>query len=59
MKRILISFIRVIVGFPLNLVYIIACLVPKDRDLWLFSAWNGRRFIDNPKYIYKYLLRGK
>mgnify|MGYP000501091749 FL=1 len=59
MKRILISFIRVIVGFPLNLVYIIACLVPKDRDLWLFSAWNGRRFIDNPKYIYKYLLKNK
>jgi CDP-glycerol glycerophosphotransferase (TagB/SpsB family) len=56
MKRILLAMARVVAGLPLNIVYLLASLVPKDRKLWLFSAWNGRRYSDNPKYIYKYLL---
>lgn len=43
----------------LNLVYLVATLVPKDRRLWLFSSWNGRKFLDNPKYLFKYLIHAE
>lgn len=38
-----------------NIVFLVACVVPKNRELWIFSAWNGRKYIDNPKYIYRFL----
>lgn len=56
MKRILLALARVGFSLPFNVLYLLACLVPKDRTLWLFSAWNGKRFSDNPKYIYKHLI---
>lgn len=56
MKRILLALTRVSFGLLFNVLYLLACLVPKDRTLWLFSAWNGKRFCDNPKYIYMHLI---
>lgn len=38
-----------------NIAFFFACLVPKNRKLWIFSAWNGRKYLDNPKYIYRFL----
>lgn len=28
--------------------------IPKRRNLWLFSAWSGKTFADNSKYLYLY-----
>ncbi|MFA5862889.1 MAG: CDP-glycerol glycerophosphotransferase family protein [Candidatus Thermoplasmatota archaeon] len=27
-------------------------LVPRDPDLWIFGAWHGRRYSDNPKHLF-------
>lgn len=40
----------------LNPIFLFACLVKKDKDLWVFSSWNGKKYLDNPKYVYKYIL---
>ena len=41
-------------------VHFFLSLIPKNKNIWLFSAWGaaprgGNLFIDNPKYIYKYV----
>ena len=41
-----------IVSIPL---YLIALVVPKDPKLWIFGAWFGFRYSDNPRYIYEYI----
>lgn len=47
---------RALLGLLLNLVYLFASCFPRDRRLWLFGAWNGRKFIDNPKYVFQHVL---
>jgi CDP-glycerol glycerophosphotransferase len=39
-----------------NFVFLISSLVPKKKSLWLFSAWQGKSFTDNSKYLYLYVL---
>tara|TARA_B100001059_G_scaffold236603_1_gene288178 strand:- start:7343 stop:8539 length:1197 start_codon:yes stop_codon:yes gene_type:complete len=41
----------------LNAIYLISFLIPKKRGLWLFSSWFGKKYLDNPKYIYQELLK--
>jgi len=38
-----------------NLIYAAASILPRDERLWLFGAWNGRKYLDNPKYIYEFV----
>lgn len=40
-------------------VYWLSFLVPRDRELWLFGSTFGRRFADNPKYLYLYVSQHK
>ncbi|MFT6835267.1 MAG: CDP-glycerol glycerophosphotransferase (TagB/SpsB family) [Francisellaceae bacterium] len=30
-------------------------LIPKNKSIWVFGAWFGKSFTDNPKYMYQYL----
>ncbi len=43
----------------LLLIYGLSCLVPRDRKLWAFGSTFGRRFADNPRYLYLYLSQNK
>lgn len=36
-------------------VYWISFLVPRDKNIWLFGSTFGRRFADNPRYLYLYV----
>ncbi len=35
-------------------VYWLSFVVPKDKKIWLFGSTFGRRFADNPRYLYLY-----
>jgi CDP-glycerol glycerophosphotransferase (TagB/SpsB family) len=35
-------------------VYWLSFCVPKRKDIWLFGSTFGRRFADNPRYLYLY-----
>jgi CDP-glycerol glycerophosphotransferase (TagB/SpsB family) len=30
-------------------------LVPKNKSIWVFGAWFGKNYSDNPKYMYQYV----
>ena len=30
-------------------------MVPRSKNIWLFSSWGGKEYVDNPKYIFKEL----
>ncbi len=36
-------------------VYWLSFLFPRDQKLWLFGSTFGRRFADNPRYLYLYV----
>lgn len=46
-----------IICFPAaNLIHFFSYIIPKKNNIWVFGAWLGERFADNPKYFYEYLL---
>lgn len=36
-------------------IYWFSFFVPRDKDIWVFGSTFGRRFADNPRYLYTYL----
>lgn len=37
----------------------LASIIPKDKNLFLFSSWMGKKFSDNPKYLTEFILNNK
>ncbi len=35
--------------------YWLSCIIPKDKNLWVFGAWFGKRYADNSKYLFEYI----
>ncbi|MEZ9539111.1 CDP-glycerol glycerophosphotransferase family protein [Shewanella sp. 10N.286.51.B8] len=35
--------------------FCLASLIPKRKSIWVFGAWFGQSFSDNPKYLYQYI----
>lgn len=33
----------------------LSTLIPKNKSIWVFGAWFGKSFSDNPKYMYQYV----
>ena len=40
-------------------VYWLSFLMPRDKSIWLFGSTFGRRFSENPRYLYLYLCQHK
>ncbi len=36
-------------------VYGLSFITPRDKNIWLFGSTFGRRFTDNPRYLYMYV----
>ena len=48
---------RLISKILLLLLYWVGKLVPRNRDVWVFGAWFGKKYADNPKYLFEYMNR--
>ncbi|MDE6420890.1 MAG: hypothetical protein K2K87_10230, partial [Lachnospiraceae bacterium] len=35
-------------------IYWLSFLMPRDKNIWLFGSTFGRRFSENPRYLYLY-----
>ena len=35
--------------------YLIAKIIPKDKNIWIFGAWFGEKYGDNSKYLFEYV----
>ena len=44
-----------IISFIMFFVYWFSQLVPKKKKLWVFGAWNGKKYGDNSKYLFEYI----
>lgn len=34
--------VKAVLSMLLNFAYLLSFIVPKRKDVWLFSAWNGK-----------------
>ncbi len=50
----LLKFMACLAQRPL---WTLSALVPRRPDLWVFGAWRGRAYSDNPKYLYEHVRR--
>jgi len=48
------SFLKDILLLPL---YLFSLVVPKDKRIWVFGAWNGDKYGDNPKHLFEYIFK--
>ncbi len=58
-KKELIEGIRYWSQLLLLPVYWFSFLVPRNKKIWLFGSTFGRRFADNPRYLYLYVSQKK
>jgi CDP-glycerol glycerophosphotransferase (TagB/SpsB family) len=49
----------ILFGFISNFIFLICSFFPRQKNLWILSAWSGLKFSDNPKYIYLQLSSDK
>jgi len=49
--------LRYICYIPLLPVYYISLIIPRNKKLWIFGSWFGRKFADNSKYLFLYAKR--
>lgn len=40
-------------------IYMISCLIPKNKNIWVFGAWRGQLYADNAKYLFEYVTENK
>lgn len=38
-------------------IYVISYIFPIKKNLWVFGAWEGQLYCDNPKYLYEYIVK--
>ncbi|MBN8433050.1 CDP-glycerol glycerophosphotransferase family protein [Priestia flexa] len=36
---------------------IVSIFIKKDKNIWVYSAWHGNKFTDNPKHMYLYMIK--
>lgn len=44
---------QILLFFPIN---VASLIIPVNKDLWIFGAWFGERFDDNPRALYEYMI---
>lgn len=39
----------------LHIIHLLSYLFPRNRRIWIFDSWRGKRFADNSKYFFLYI----
>tara|TARA_R110000744_G_scaffold379376_2_gene497232 strand:+ start:3846 stop:5030 length:1185 start_codon:yes stop_codon:yes gene_type:complete len=48
--------IKLISVLVINLLfYMLSKVIPKNKDLWVFGAWFGQKYSDNPKFFFEFV----
>ncbi len=45
---------KLLISYPL---YLISKIYPMRSNLWLFGAWFGRKYFDNSKFLFEYIIK--
>ena len=46
---------ELVVAVATRTIYLISGFVPRRKNIWIFGSWDGRKFADNPKYLFLYV----
>ena len=50
------NIISVLVNLAFYPLFFLSCMLKKDKNIWIFSSWQGSRFTDNPKAFHEYVI---
>lgn len=53
------KIVQIPFGLFCSLLYLVSCIIPKDKNLWVFGAWFGKRYADNARYVFEFAQRDK
>lgn len=57
MPKLFLWCFRFLASLPKSFVFFLFSIVPRSKTVWIFSAWEGKKFLDNPKYLFLYCLK--
>ena len=49
------AFFRQFFRLVADVIFLLTCLIPKDKNTWIFGAWFGEGYTDNSKYLFEYV----
>jgi CDP-glycerol glycerophosphotransferase (TagB/SpsB family) len=49
------SLRELVVAIATRTIYLISGFVPRSKSIWIFGSWDGKKFADNPKYLFLYV----
>lgn len=49
------KMLRKIKSILFDLLFVVSKFFPKNKNLWLFGAWQGKLYGDNSKYLFRYI----
>jgi CDP-glycerol glycerophosphotransferase (TagB/SpsB family) len=55
----LLSLGELVVAVATRTIYLISGFVPRRKNIWIFGSWDGKKFADNPKYLFLYVYHKK
>jgi CDP-glycerol glycerophosphotransferase (TagB/SpsB family) len=50
---------ELVVAAATTTIYSISGFVPRRKNIWIFGSWDGKKFADNPKYLFLYVYRNQ
>jgi CDP-glycerol glycerophosphotransferase (TagB/SpsB family) len=53
------SLAELVVAAATRTIYSISGFVPRRKNIWIFGSWDGKKFADNPKYLFLYVCRNQ
>ena len=56
LKRSMYKFFFGVISFPF---YLSSYFIPRSKHIWVFGAWYGRQYNDNPAYLFEYVKNNK
>lgn len=58
-NKIALYFLKVLIHPFLFCIYFLSGLFPRNQKIWVFGSWDGKRFADNSKYLFLYVVYNK
>ena len=49
------SLRELVVAVATRAIYSISGFLPRRKNIWIFGSWDGKKFADNPKYLFLYV----
>ncbi len=49
------KFIRFLTFLTWEIIFAVSYFIPKNKNIWIFGALNGEKYVDNSKHLFEYV----